>query len=316
MDEARIAVVLEAGQGGPWLALSLASLLRAADGLAWELVAVLDAGAPAAAREMLTAFGRQLAPERFTLLEIPAGPAAVARNRGWQACRAPLVAFLAAGQRTEPLRLSLPVQAFSQQESLALLACGWQVEGIVHQPWAGSGDGSPQALLGQRDLLASCLSVRRGWLEQLGGFREDLPACSALDLVIRLTAAGGQLAWLAESLLRCRRVDQLGSPVLAMERAWSHLHCCHGEGIRPVQLVQSRFAAMAWCAGLAWQQGEAEVAADVLSRAAILAPLPVPRARMQVLEALSRSARWCGVAAEPQALMAGPLWHHCLALWP
>lgn len=311
-----IAVVLEAGQGGPWLAVTLASVLRAGEGLAWELVVVLDASAPPAARAMLQAFARQLPPQRLTLLEIPAGPAALARNQGWQACQAPIVVFLASGQRLDPRRLRLPLEAFGQHDSLALLACGWEVEGIVHQPWLGSGDVSPQALLGQRDLLASCLSVRRRWLERLGGFPEDLPACSALDLVIRLTAGGGQLAWLAETLLRCRRNDQLGSPVLAMERAWSGLHRTYGEGIRPGQLVQSRFAAMAWCGGLAWQQQQTEVATGLLTKAATLAPLPVPRARMQVLEALSRSARWCGVQAEPPALMTSPLWRHCLELWP
>lgn len=313
---AAVAVVLQVGAESPWLALSLASLLRAGAGLDWELVAVLDAPAAGVIRPMLEAFASHLPPERLTVLEGPVAGAAVGRNRGWAACRAPVVAFLSAGERCRPRRLGLPLQAFAQHDAVALLASGWEVGGITHEPWRGSGDLSPHALLRQRGLLAGCLSVRRSWLERIGGFSEDLPACSALDLLLRLQEAGGPVAWLAEPLLRCRRADQLSSSALAMAQAWGVLHRRHGEGIRPPQLLESRFAALAWCAGLAWQQGDGEGAAALLTQAAALAPLPVPRARMQALEAFCASARWCGAAGEPQELLQSALWRHGLELWP
>lgn len=293
------------------VAASLASLLRAADGLAWQLVAVSDQPEP-----LLEAFAALQPSGRVQLLLHPTEPMAQARNAALPHCRAPLLAFLQADQRCLPGRLQRPLHFFAQYPDLALIWGGWQVGSQCHQPWQRPLSFAAHSRLQDPCLAAGALTVRREALEAVGGWDAALPAWSGVDLALRLHAGGAVIGWLPETLVRWRPL-QLASPwpVRQLQRGLELLIANHSEGLRPALLQELRFAALAWCAALAWQQQELPLAEDLLRLAHNSAPLPQPRALLQLLEQACRCQRWCGGSGDARQLRQQGFWQQCEAIW-
>lgn len=309
---AAIGVLLHCPPASPGLAATLASLLGAAAGLDWQLVAVQHRPEP-----LLDAFAARQPPGRVQLLvAAPDATPAHCRNQALAHCQAELVACLEAGQRCLPGRLAGPLQLLQEHQEIDLVWGGWRVGAQQHEPWQRQPGFSAAARLQDPCLAAGALTVRRPVLEELQGFAADLPAWSGVDLALRLEQAGGGSAWLAAPLLQWRPAATAQPwPVAALQAGWERLLQRHGEGLRPEQLVELRCAALAWCAGLAWHQQQPQQCRSLLLEAALSAPLPLPRALALLLEQFSRSQRWCGGDGDAAALLASPLWARALALW-
>ncbi len=306
-----LSVVLTGQQPGPWLAVLLASLLRAGEGLAWELVAALAEG-----QELLEAFAGHLPKGRLQLLPGSHPNLAEARNRALQRCRGDLVAFLSSEQRCCPQRLALPHQLLGQHPDIDLLASGWLVGELEHQPWREGSGFDAATLLRHRALRLGCITVRRAALERLGGVGHQPEAWSGIDLALAVQGQGGKAAWVNQPLMRYRPRHQLACDGARLQRGMEQLVELHSQGILPEQLLELRFAALTWTAGLAWQQQRPERALQLLQQAALSAPLPVPRARMQLLEQFGRSQRWCGEAVQAADLLHSETWRRSVSYWP
>jgi glycosyltransferase involved in cell wall biosynthesis len=129
--------------------------------------------------------------ERVRALRIEnAGPAA-ARNRGWRAARAPIVAFI---------------------DDDCVAVAGWAAALIralnTHPEWVGvEGKTAPASEQGgffihtidsRPGAFLTCnLAVRRDGLERVGGFDEKFPfpACEDIDLCLRLEETGGAVGY-------------------------------------------------------------------------------------------------------------------------
>lgn len=314
-----ISVLLHCPPDSQGLAGTLASLLQAGAELPWQLVAVSDQSEP-----LLEAFADQRPAGQVQMIPSAASSAevsevitaAAARNRGLAHCRAPLVACLNPGQRCHPQRFHLPLQLLNDHSALQLVWGGWQVGGVQHQPWLRPLGFSAAERLGDPCLPAAALTVRRAVLEELGGFHEGLQAWSGVELALRLAAAGGRMAWLAEPLLRWRFAPLTSPwPVQQLQQGLAQLIQLHSEGLRPELVVELRFAALAWCAGLAWQQQQPDLSQTLLLQAALSAPLSPPRALVQLLEQFCRAERWCGGNGDPSALQRSALWSQVRTLW-
>lgn len=312
----RISVVLTCRQPGPWLAVQLASLLRAGSRLDWELVAVVEGTDTHESRALLETFSQHRPPGRVRLLEGAGRGLAAARNLGLAHCQADLVVVLAAEERCLPSRLELPLQRLERQPELQVICGGWLVADQLHQPWQENTSFTALGLLRLRGLRTGCLTLRRGAIEELGGFDTALIAAGGLDLVLRLLARGGEAAWLGEALMRYRPRHQWQGDPQALRQGLEQVLLQHGEGIRPDSLVELRFGLLTRCAFLAAHQQQPEQCRQGLLEAALSAPLPVPRARVQLLEQLGCSLRWCGLPAEPFKLLQSELWRASVALWP
>lgn len=127
-----------------------------------------------------------------------AGPA-TARNRGWRATTAPIVAFTDDDTVPEPDWLVELVQAFV--DSPATDAIGGRIVALA--PGRFAGFVQAEALVGHgvrsdgvRHLVAANVAYRRSVLEQLGGFDERFRGASGedTDLTLRALAAGHRLA--------------------------------------------------------------------------------------------------------------------------
>lgn len=291
------------------LAGAVASLLRAGEGIAWELVAVVQEREP-----LLETLADQLPKGQVQLLtadrdENGESTPAMARNLAMAHCRASVLAILDADQRCRPNRLSLPLQLLEQHADLDLAWGGWNVGSISHQPWLQLEGFEAAHLLRAPQLLAGGLTVRRSCAEDQEGFCSKLPAWSGVDLALRLVADGGVAAWIGQSLLQCRAAPrQQPWPVNAMADGFLELLRIHSEGIRPEQLVELRFGAMAWCAALAWHQRQQDDAHRCWGQAALGAALPAPRAAVQWLEQYSRSLHWCGLHQEANEIVTSDSW--------
>lgn len=299
-----------AGSTRRWgLAGAVASLLRAGEGIDWELVAVVEEREP-----LLEILADQLPKGQVQLLTATRDQSgertpAMARNLAMAHCRAPVLAILDADQRCRPKRLSLPLRLLEQHADLDLAWGGWDVGSVSHQPWHELAGFEAAHLLRSPQLLAGGLTVRRSCVEHHGGFCSKLPAWSGVDLALRLVAGGGVAAWIGQPLLQCRAAPhQPPWPVNAMADGLLELLRIHSEGIRPEQLVELRFAAMAWCAALAWHQHQPDEAHRCWQRATLGAPLPAPRAAVQWLQQFNRSMHWCGHHQETTELLSSQSW--------
>lgn len=287
-------------------------MLRATAGLSWELVAVVSQP-----ELLLDSFAALHSHDQVQLLQAPAGgSAASSRNLALRHSRAATIACLRAGERCSADRFSLPLQLLDRHPEVQVVCSGWQVGSQPHTPWQRPLGWGASERLQDPCLPASALTIRRSALDQLGGFHGSMPAWSGTDLVLRMTAAGGLSAWLAELLVSWRPLEQAQPwSVAALHQGLEQLLQRHGEGLRPEQLLERRFAVLTWCAGLAWQQQQPQQARDLLIQAALSAPLPTPRAVAQLLEQFSRSERWIGQPGDPRALMASELWTLSQRIW-
>lgn len=168
-------------------------------------VIVVDDGStddPAAA---LAAFGG-----RVRLLRQENRGLAGARNRGLRAAGGDYVLFLDSDDLLEPEALGRLRALLEGRPASGLAYCAWrqidaagaQVLGEVRP--GGHADPLRGLLLRRFFFFASAALIRRGCIEQLGGFDEGLPWGEDADMWLRIVGAGYGLAYLDEALVRYR----------------------------------------------------------------------------------------------------------------
>lgn len=124
------------------------------------------------------------------------GGAAAARNAGWRAARAPLVAFTDDDCIPQPGWLEALV---AQLSSVDL------VQGRTVPDPAGLGRSGPFARTVRSETegqYPTCnMGYRRVVLERVGGFDEEFPACEDTDLALRAKASGATSGFAADALV-------------------------------------------------------------------------------------------------------------------
>jgi glycosyltransferase involved in cell wall biosynthesis len=136
---------------------------------------------------------------------------AIALNTGIRNCMGEYVAFLDADDYFLPHRLEDHVKTFDERPEVGLAASGvvyinevGQVTG-EKRPWEGIPQLDLETWLFECPTVPSAISVRRNWLEKMGGFDESLPCAIDYNLWVRLAYAGCTSVWV-KSLVCAYRI--------------------------------------------------------------------------------------------------------------
>jgi glycosyltransferase involved in cell wall biosynthesis len=171
-------------------------------------VVVVDGGSTDGTAEVVARH-----PGAHHLFQPNAGPAA-ARNRGWRATTAPVVAFTDDDTLPSPTWLHDLLAALDADAGLSAVGGAVrpvrrtrpaefvELDGLVNH--GVDADGTI------RYLITANLAVRREALEAVGGFDESFPAASGedTDLTWRLQAAGHRLATTDQAVVRHRHPER------------------------------------------------------------------------------------------------------------
>lgn len=152
-------------------------------------VIVCDDGSTDGTEALARSFGP---PVRYLKLEHTGRPGAP-RNRGVEAARGELVAFLDDDDLWEPEKLAMQLALLEREPTLGLVYTGRQVllpDGSRSEPVLPSSGKRPTGLL---DLALSArfphvctVLIRRDLLRRVGGFDESMATAEDLDLMLRL----------------------------------------------------------------------------------------------------------------------------------
>lgn len=134
------------------------------------------------------------------------GPSA-ARNAGWRLSRFPWIQFLDSDDLLAPEKIALQVEAarksaddvaviYSPWQRLGLTADGWHPTGRVVRPVI-AGDPILDLLSAENFLAVGSFLVRRSWLERVGGFDECRRVIEDVQLLLRISVAGGGFVGIA-----------------------------------------------------------------------------------------------------------------------
>lgn len=177
----------------------------------FELIAV-DDGSSDGTREQLKAWAER--DSRLRLLRIEARGIIPALNAGLGVCRAPVIARMDADDIAEPNRLRSQLDLLSARPELAAVGClvaGYPpaelAEGFrLYIEWQNrltEPEAIAREIFIESPLVHSSVSVRREWLERVGGYQERGWA-EDYDLWLRMHIAGARFAKVAAVLLHWR----------------------------------------------------------------------------------------------------------------
>jgi glycosyltransferase involved in cell wall biosynthesis len=180
-----VSVIIPTFDRAAWLGEAIASVL--AQTYPHLELLVVDDGSHDATPEIVQAFG----PALTYIRQAHAGVSA-ARNRGVEASRGALVAFLDSDDVWLPGKVAAQVALLQRQPQVH--ACYtdeiWIRHGVrvnpkqIHQKYSGwlFEPSLPRCIISPSSIM-----LRRTLWDQLGGFDEQLPACEDYDLWLRLT---------------------------------------------------------------------------------------------------------------------------------
>jgi glycosyltransferase involved in cell wall biosynthesis len=159
-------------------------------------ILVVDDGSTDDTADVLRGFGSAI-----RVLETPRVGVSLARNRGWRATDADLVALLDADDTWRPSKLARQLEVFEEYPEVVAVGCGNRIldasgrevmTRFYPNPSRDRGERLRQ-IATRRAWVGSSNSgvlVRRATLEQVGGFDESLAAAEDWDLWLRLAALG------------------------------------------------------------------------------------------------------------------------------
>ncbi len=269
-----VAVVIPAFNAAPFLPVALQSLQQQT--LRPVEVVVVDDGSTDGTAEVARQHGATV------IQQVQRGPAA-ARNRGVQATKAPLVAFLDADDWFGPAKLGRQVARLTDLGATAICADAWLVRGDSVERSKNELRIVPAVLTLERLLLAnpvicSTVLVRREALEQAGPFDEDpeLIATEDYDLWLRI-ARREPIAYMAEPLAFYRVHEHSLSAnarfLRGVDRIMDKLEQVFGDEAHFQNLLRRRRASvrldLAW--DLLHQTGRRDEARELIRQAQALA---------------------------------------------
>lgn len=317
----RVSVVLPFKDAATWLPTTLASLVNQ-QGIRYELVAVDDRSRDGSAALLQRCWMELGQPAPLRLLSLPgAGGVSAARNAGWRAARAPLVAFLDADDLCLGQRLALQAERLEREPQLGQVLCGWRrfsggdpEDGFAVRPWLEGAGFTPEQAFLHKAVLPSAWMLRREVLERLGGFDPALSQAEDVDLLLRLALAGVRGAWL-EQMLCGYRVHpggvsrQLRPQAEALQwvlrRQLRRLPSGHPLLARQQELL---LGCRSWSAWAAWQQGDGPLALELWRSAWGASPLGPARTWVHLAQAVEAGSARQGSPFNAQDLLADPAW--------
>jgi hypothetical protein len=317
-----VAVILPFRNAEPWLAEAVASLVTAAEGLAWQLIAV-DDGSTDAGPALLQRLTAHWPSPQLQLLQAGGHGVSAARNLGIQATSAPLIAFLDADDRALPSRLRAPLAALAADPQLSHAHGGWlrvRADGTpitAVEPWREGAGFDRQAALTHKAVLPSAWTLRRESLLAVGGFDTSLSHAEDVDLLLRLAAAGHRGTWIEEPLVRYR-VHAAGASrnLRAQVEGLANVIDRHLQDAPPHEQAWAaalRYVTRSWGAWKAWSEGDPELALEVLEQALPTCPLPLPQRPVHFLEHLAHSSQREGLPFALEPFLASPFWQQARA---
>lgn len=210
-------------------------------------VVVVDDASPAGTNQSLLALDPRITVIRH---DVNRG-AGAARQTGTEATTSELIAYLDADDLWLPNKLERQLADFTARPELAAHHVG-----LVSFRSDGSEityDAKPERLelsteLRRNEALPSAYLIRRTALTKVGGWRADNIVMEDWDLNIRVLAAGLQVGFLPEPLVRFRRTNHgnlsargLRHMFINLRTIWAHRALYHRElGLRPTAAVVGR----------------------------------------------------------------------------
>lgn len=190
----RIAAVIPTFNYGRFLARAIESAQRQTRPP--DEILVVDDGSTDDTDDVLRSFG-----DSIRVLRTPRVGVSLARNRGWRAVDADLIALLDADDNWRPTKLARQLEVFAEYPDVIAVGCGNRIldangrELMVRFYPNPSSDraerlrqiATRKAWVGSSN---SGVLVRRAVLEQVGGFDERLAAAEDWDLWLRLADLG------------------------------------------------------------------------------------------------------------------------------
>lgn len=313
----RISVVIPFRNAAPWLSACLSSLAHQEE-RNWELLAV-DDGSNDASAALVEAWAASQ-DQSVRLIRLSGLGVAAARNRGWVAARAPLVAFLDADDIAFPGRLQLQAARFDADPELQHLLCGWRrldASGApLHDvcPWQEGAGWDLEAAFEHKAVLPSAWMLRRPVLERHGGFDPSLRHAEDVDLLLRLAAAGERGAWLEQVLCGYRvhglnasrhAADQAHGLLWVVNRRLAALPAGHPLVGKGRTLL---FGTRAWAGWLAWYEQQPELALELWRTAWGSRTSGDAHTWLHLAENVSRSCRRIGWDLSVDQLLSDPTW--------
>ena len=320
----RISVVIPFRNMSRWLPETLASLALQ-QGVFFELVAVDDGSEDDSRMRLLQCCAS--APWDYRLLHTEGVGVSQARNLGWQAASAPLVAFLDGDDLCLPGRLAGQASKLMEHPELAHVVCGWQridSQGNPLQdvtPWRQGAGFSVDQAFRHKAILPSAWMVRRSVLAACGGFNPVLSQAEDVDLLLRLALAGHQGAWW-EGIGCGYRVHPESTSRQSHNQARSLLWVIHRHLARlptdPSKLfsrLEVHYSTRAWTGWNAWRWGERELAFELWRTALGISPLPPALTWVHMAENVVRSSAREGETLASKTLLDDPIWQRLQTYW-
>lgn len=202
-----VSVVIPVYNGARYIQVAIDSILEQTYNN-YEII-VIDDGSTDDTRQQLQLYKGKI---RYIYQENQGS--AAARNLGINLSKGNLVAFLDADDFwTMPDKLEKQVYMFVDNPSLGGINTGWtivddagnQIKTV--QPWHKSPILNLETWLKKKCVRTSAMIFRKGWLEKVGGFDEELKQSHDVDLALRLSLAGCETVWLKEATVAYRQHD-------------------------------------------------------------------------------------------------------------
>lgn len=313
----RVSVVLAFRDAERWLPACLASLEQQEEE-AWELVAVNDGSRDGSAAAVAAwARGR---PQPVKQIHLAGVGVSRARNAGWAAAQAPLVAFLDADDLALPGRLGRQAERLEADPELQHLLSGWRRIDAAGQPlhevcpWLEGATFDLEGALTHKAVLPSAWMLRKGALERSGGFDPGLRQAEDVDLLLRLAASGERGDWLKEVLCGYR-VHGEGASRQAADQAHGLLWVVNRRlaALAPGHPLQGKrqellYGTRVWAGWKAWQEGQSGLALELWRTSWGSRVGGEAHSWVHLAENVGRSCARIGRRLAPEELLADPTW--------